>query len=77
MMDGLRYLVVWNPLILMVLSVLMHLFAPHHHHHGQHSHMLNGTLVNGTMLAGNATHPMLHVPSPLLHGGIGHAATAH
>ncbi len=34
MLDGVRYLVVWNPLIFMVVSVLFHLFAPHPHHHG-------------------------------------------
>ena len=33
MLDGLRYLVVWNPIIFMLLSVLFHLFTPHHHGH--------------------------------------------
>ncbi|GIL42988.1 hypothetical protein Vafri_801 [Volvox africanus] len=29
MMDGIRYLVVWNPIIFTVLSFLLHLFGPH------------------------------------------------
>ncbi|KXZ56725.1 hypothetical protein GPECTOR_1g653 [Gonium pectorale] len=29
MMDGIRYLVVWNPIIFTVLSLLLHLFGPH------------------------------------------------
>ncbi|EFJ52149.1 hypothetical protein VOLCADRAFT_120375 [Volvox carteri f. nagariensis] len=31
MMDGIRYLVVWNPIIFTVLSFVLHLFGPHRH----------------------------------------------
>ncbi|PNW85410.1 hypothetical protein CHLRE_03g185100v5 [Chlamydomonas reinhardtii] len=31
MMDGIRYLVVWNPIIFTVLSFLLHVFGPHRH----------------------------------------------
>mmetsp|Transcript_24163 Transcript_24163/g.71701 ORF Transcript_24163/g.71701 Transcript_24163/m.71701 type:complete len:353 (-) Transcript_24163:347-1405(-) len=34
MLDAVRYLVVWNPLIFMGISVVFHIFAPAHHHHG-------------------------------------------
>ena len=33
MLDGVRYLVVWNPLIFMLVSLMFHLFAPPHPHH--------------------------------------------
>lgn len=46
MLDAVRYLVVWNPLIFMTVSVLFHLFAPHPHHHEHH----NITAINGTGL---------------------------
>ena len=36
MLDGIRYLVVWNPLIFMCVSLLFHLFAPALPHAGQH-----------------------------------------
>ncbi len=35
MLDALRYVIVWNPVILGVFSVLAHLF-PHHVHHAKH-----------------------------------------
>ncbi|KAG1654225.1 hypothetical protein FOA52_004501 [Chlamydomonas sp. UWO 241] len=60
MLDAVRYLVVWNPLIFMVVSVLFHLFAPHHHHH-DHLGLLNGT--NGTHLL-NGTHHLAAALSP-------------
>eukprot|EP00197_Chlamydomonas_leiostraca_P006834 CAMPEP_0202877280 /NCGR_PEP_ID=MMETSP1391-20130828/30388_1 /ASSEMBLY_ACC=CAM_ASM_000867 /TAXON_ID=1034604 /ORGANISM="Chlamydomonas leiostraca, Strain SAG 11-49" /LENGTH=253 /DNA_ID=CAMNT_0049559283 /DNA_START=373 /DNA_END=1134 /DNA_ORIENTATION=- len=51
MLDSVRYLVVWNPIIFMVLSVLFHFFAPHHHHHHAHHlsdpHALNATAAGG------------------------------
>ncbi|GAX79188.1 hypothetical protein CEUSTIGMA_g6628.t1 [Chlamydomonas eustigma] len=37
MLDIVRYMVVWNPVILIFLSAFLHLFGPQHHHHaGQH-----------------------------------------
>jgi RING finger protein 121 len=43
MLDAVRYLVVWNPLIFMTVSVLFHLFAPHPHHHEHNVTAINGT----------------------------------
>lgn len=33
MLDAIRYMVVWNPIIFTAFSVVFHLVAPHHHHH--------------------------------------------
>ncbi len=33
MLDAVRYLIVWNPIIFMTLSLLLHIFGPRHHHH--------------------------------------------
>ncbi|KAL4856201.1 RING finger protein 121 [Chlorella vulgaris] len=65
MLDMVRYLVVWNPVIFLALHFIFHAFgldqpAPHHHH-GQYANgtaILNGTagVLNGTAaLAANAT----------------------
>lgn len=37
MLDAIRYMVVWNPIIFFIFSCLFHLFGPHHHHELQHS----------------------------------------
>jgi len=34
MLDAIRYMVVWNPIIFTAFSVVFHIFGPHHHHHG-------------------------------------------
>ncbi len=47
---------VWNPLIFLCLSVLFHVFAPHHANHPNHLdglHALNGT-ANGTAVGAHA-----------------------
>ena len=59
MLDAVRYLVVWNPVIFMAVSVLFHLFAPHPHHpHAHPATLLGITGVNGTNLT-NSTHSPL------------------
>lgn len=71
MMDGIRYLVVWNPIIFTALSVMLHLFTPHHapHHDLHGGHALNGTA------AANATLAALgRAPQGL---GLGHAPPSH
>eukprot|EP00798_Chlamydomonas_sp_ICE-L_P023183 gene23183-30395_t len=61
MLDGVRYLVVWNPVIFMALSLLFHLFAPHHHAHLDHH---NETMLHDdTMLHGS---PLASPPALLL-----------
>lgn len=56
MLDSVRYLVVWNPLIFMALSVVFHFVLPHPHHH-HHDPVL--TASGGVPGAG------------ALHGGVG------
>eukprot|EP00195_Chlamydomonas_chlamydogama_P012155 CAMPEP_0202897870 /NCGR_PEP_ID=MMETSP1392-20130828/6528_1 /ASSEMBLY_ACC=CAM_ASM_000868 /TAXON_ID=225041 /ORGANISM="Chlamydomonas chlamydogama, Strain SAG 11-48b" /LENGTH=379 /DNA_ID=CAMNT_0049583633 /DNA_START=134 /DNA_END=1273 /DNA_ORIENTATION=- len=73
MLDGVRYLVVWNPLIFMVLSVLYHLFAPHHAH-GHHTHTAHNITVPGAHVL--PPRDMMSPPALLLGHGSGHAATA-
>ena len=62
MLDSIRYMVVWNPLIFLIFSALTH-FAPHHHIH-RHIRVaanvlaqmgLNTTLATGAQGALNAT----------------------
>ncbi|GFR41018.1 hypothetical protein Agub_g1450 [Astrephomene gubernaculifera] len=55
MMDGIRYLVVWNPIIFTALSFLLHIFGPHRHNgaHGVDSAPLVGP--PGLHTLGNAT----------------------
>jgi hypothetical protein len=36
MLDAVRYLVVWNPLIFMAFSLLSHMVPHHHGHHHHH-----------------------------------------
>ncbi|KAG2499840.1 hypothetical protein HYH03_002131 [Edaphochlamys debaryana] len=76
MMDGIRYLVVWNPIIFTVLSFLIHMFGPHRSPvphgtgslsaaqlHGQQL-MANGTLSPPLALAGM---PLSPAPLPSAH----------
>lgn len=57
MLDAVRYLVVWNPLILILLHYGLHFFGLERriHHRGPHplgpanSTALNGTALNGTV----------------------------
>ncbi|PNH12443.1 RING finger protein [Tetrabaena socialis] len=51
MMDGIRYLVVWNPIIFTLLSFLMHIFGPHRHAVAHHEGVEGaGQLGPGEML---------------------------
>lgn len=45
MLDAIRYMVVWNPIIFLFFSVIFHIFGPHHHHHNSALAMLSS---NGT-----------------------------
>lgn len=53
MLDMVRYLVVWNPIIFLALHFIFQFTGLDHppEHHG-HGHGLNGTMVNGTMVNG-------------------------
>ena len=57
MLDMVRYLVVWNPVILCVVHIIFHWTGLDHvpEHHGHHGLAGNSTALNGTMLAANGT----------------------
>ncbi|GLC38944.1 hypothetical protein PLESTB_000464200 [Pleodorina starrii] len=67
MMDGIRYLVVWNPIIFTILSFLLHLFGPHR----------RGAVHDGAVAEPLAAGGMLSPPPPSpLAGALSPAGTA-
>lgn len=74
MLDAVRYLVVWNPVIFMAVSVLFHLLAPHPHTHPHLApldgiHALNSSLPSplAALAASDLSPPGLDASSPIQH----------
>ncbi len=61
MMDGLRYLVVWNPIIFTALSFLLHLFGPHRRPGPPGAHVADALAGH----VGHDGHVALHGVSPI------------
>ena len=57
MLDAVRYMVVWNPIILTGLHFTLLAFGvkPHEHHHAAALFPLNGTMALNGMMALNGT----------------------